>query len=86
MADRYSGQQAPTSPAFEAFAITPHNSTDFDQVTRGIYVGGAGDVIAVMSDGTAVTFTGALAGSILPVRAKRVNATGTTATALVGLF
>ena len=85
MADRYANQQAPSSPALEAFAITPHDSTDFEQVTRGIYVGGAGNIVAVMSDGTAVTFTGALVGTILPIRARRVNSTNTTATNLVGL-
>ena len=86
MADKYATQQAPTSPALDAFAITPSDSTDFAQVTRGVYVGGAGDVAAVMSDGTVVTFVGALAGSVLPIRAKRVNSTNTTATSLVGLY
>lgn len=75
------------APALDYVAITPHDSTDFDGfVTRGIYVGGAGDVVAVRYDGTAVTFSSAAAGSILPIRARRVNSTSTTATNLVALY
>lgn len=67
------------------FAITPSDTDDFATAPDAIYVGGAGNIVAVLPDGTAVTFTGALAGSILPIKCKRVNATSTTATALVGL-
>lgn len=66
-----------------AAAITPHDSTNFNPC-RAIYVGGAGTVPVVFESGVAVTFT-AVAGAILPVRAKRVN-TGGTATALVALY
>jgi len=86
MSDMFATRQAPSAPALVAFAITPSDETDFAQVTRGIYVGVGGDVVAVMSDGTAVTFTGAQAGTILPIRAARVNSTSTTATDLVGLY
>lgn len=67
-----------------AFAITPHNTTELPFVTKRIFVGGAGDVRVTMADGTAVTFTGVLAGTILPVRASKVL-TATTATNLVGM-
>lgn len=68
------------------FAITPHDSTNFTNgYIRGIYVGVAGNVVAVRPDGTAVTFIGAVAGSVLPVQCVRVNSTSTTATNLVGL-
>lgn len=68
-------------------AITPHDTTSFtDGICRAIYVGGAGAVVAVRKDGTAVTFAAAVAGSVLPVRAIRVNATSTTATNLVALY
>lgn len=74
-------------PSHTYFAITPHDSNDFSQgPVRGIYVGGAGNMVAVTTGGTAVTFTGVLAGSIIPIRAKRVNSTNTTATSLVGLL
>lgn len=70
----------------EPFAITPSDTVNFSRETHGgIYVGGTGDVVAVLYDGSTVTFTAVPAGTILPVRAIRVNATGTTATNLVGL-
>ena len=40
----------------------------------------------ISEDGTVNTFVAALAGTIYPVSAKRVNATGTTATNLVALY
>jgi hypothetical protein len=75
------------APALDYAAITPHDSTDFSGfVTRGIYVGGAGDVVAVRYDNTAVTFSGVPAGTTLPIRARRVNSTSTTATNMVALY
>lgn len=68
-----------------AFAITPHDSTNFTRSARAIYVGVAGNITAVFADGTAVLFTAVPQGSVLPIEVKRINATGTTATALVGI-
>lgn len=69
-------------------AVTPHDSTDIrsGQPTRALYIGGAGNVVAVDLAGNTVTFTGALAGSILPIQVIRVNSTSTTATNIVALF
>jgi len=72
-------------------AITTSDTVDnllLDNGTppKGIYVGAAGNVVAVDQDGTAVTFLGAIAGSILPIRPRRINATSTTATDLVALY
>lgn len=69
-----------------SFAITKSDATDFSYYVRGIYVGGAGDVVVVNPDGTTCTFTGVPAGTILPVKARRVNSTNTTATNMVGLY
>lgn len=75
------------APALDYAAITPHDSTDFvGFVTRGIYVGGAGNVVAVRYDDTPITFSGVPAGTVLPIRARRVNNTSTTATLLVALY
>jgi hypothetical protein len=67
-------------------AVTPSDSTDFDSICRAIYVGGAGNVVAVRHDGTAVTFTGVPAGTVLPIACRRINSTSTTATAIVALY
>ncbi|MBY5821473.1 hypothetical protein [Rhizobium leguminosarum] len=75
-----------TAPASGFAAITPHDSTDLTYVTRAIFVGGAGNLVAVDEQNNAVTFTGVTAGSVLPIRVRRVNSTSTTATALVALW
>lgn len=77
-----------TRPADSAAAITPDNSTDLSAVTRGLYVGVSGDVKVDLYDGavTTVTFVGLASGVIHPIRARRVYATGTSATSIVGIF
>lgn len=73
-------------PSARAAAITPSDTVAIpDGITRGIYVGGAGNVVALIN-GVAITFTAVPVGTVLPIQATRVNATGTTATALVALF
>ncbi len=78
--------QDAAGPGEQFFAITPHDSTNFAYTVRGIYVGVVGNVVVVNEAGTAVTFIGVPAGTILPVYAIRVNSTSTTATNLVGLY
>lgn len=85
-AERFGDTNLLDSPATTGFAITPHDSTDFTFVTRGIYVGVGGDIVIVMKSGGALTFKNAVAGSVIPVRATRVNSTSTTATNLIGLL
>lgn len=78
-------------------AITKSDTVNYDGTTYSaapttrpipadaIYVGGAGIVVAVFPDGTAVNFT-ATAGQILPIQTIRVNSTTTTATLMVALY
>lgn len=78
-----------TRPADSAAAITPNNSTDLTGVTRGLYVGVSGDVKVDLYDNetvTTVTFVDLAAGVIHPIRARRVYATGTSATSILGIF
>ena len=87
MADSYASySSALDSPGVKHYAITPSDSTSEAVNFRGVYVGVAGNVAIVTDDGTAVTYVGAAAGSIIPVRGKRVNSTNTTATNLVGIY
>ena len=86
MADRFEFHKAELdSPSDVYFDITPSDTVDAEQVTRAVYVGGSGDVAAVRKDGTAVVFHSVVAGTILAIRAMRVNSTGTTATDIVGM-
>jgi hypothetical protein len=68
--------------ASDAFAITPSDATT--QRAYALYVGGAGNVAVKTEDGTTLTFAGAQAGMILPLRVTQVLSTGTTATNILG--
>lgn len=72
--------------AYDAFAVTPSDTLNFTNLAKALYVGGAGDVALVTSAGGAATFVGVPAGTVLPVKASRVNATGTTAANIIGLL
>lgn len=73
-------------PATGGEAVTPSDSADLTNESRGLYVGGAGNVAVTMKDGTPLTFVGVPAGSLLPIRVSRVKATNTTATSIVALY
>lgn len=81
-----------SDPAANFAAVTPADTGTFvannpkASLTRGLYVGGAGDVVAVREDGGAVTFAAVPAGTVLPIRCVRVNETGTDATDIVRLW
>jgi hypothetical protein len=75
----------------KAIAITKSDTANFGgqgtnrPLCDAIYVGGAGIVAVIFEDGTEVDFT-AVAGEVLPVAAKRVNNTNTTATLMIALY
>lgn len=73
-----------TSPATKHFNITPHDTNELATKPRGIYVGVAGDVVLTDEAGTDCTYKNA--SGVLPVRAVKVKATGTTATNLIGIY
>lgn len=74
------------SPARNAAEITPHDTNDLALVTRGIYVGVAGNLKVETANGDVVTFVDLAAGMIHPIMCKQVYATGTTATDIVGVW
>lgn len=86
------------NPSLFYEAVTPSDTVNFigpinlevgsggDVLANAIFVGVGGIVVAIRDDDTAITFTGAVAGSILPIKCKRINATTTTATDMVALF
>ena len=74
------------SPAINAVAITPDDDNDLATIARSVYIGGAGDLAVILEgDTVAVTFSGMLVGVVYSIRAKRINATNTTATNIVAL-
>jgi len=66
--------------------VTPSDTVDLAVPCEAVWVGGAGNV-AFVAGGTsaAVTFVAVPAGSWLPIKARRINAAGTTATNIVAL-
>lgn len=80
IADQFGG------PATRAVAVTASDSTDLTG-TRGLYVGGAGNVAVrcIHSPDTTVTLNSVPAGSIIPIQVTRVMA-ATTATNIVALY
>lgn len=75
------------APATRAAAIVPHDANALNDVTKSIYVGQAGDVVARgVRDAADHVWKAVPAGSILPIRASHVRATGTTAADLLGLY
>lgn len=75
-----------SSPSSRALTITPADSADLPAVVRALWVGDAGSVRVVLADDAdAVTISAVPAGTLLPIIVKRVLATGTTATSIVGL-
>jgi hypothetical protein len=65
-------------------AITPSDTVDLPMLTDAVLVGGGGDVAAVMENKQVAVLT-LPAGAWVPIAARRINATGTTATGLVAL-
>ncbi len=77
------GRLAPAGGA----AAVDISSTDapITPPSRGIYVGGAGDLKVDLPNGTTVTFVALAAGLCHPIAATKVYKTGTTATSILAL-
>lgn len=80
------------APGDIGFAITPDNSNDLTTNTRGLFVGTGGNVAVIFAAdvtnsgaGTAVTLKNVANGTLLPIAVRRVMATNTTATDIVGI-
>ncbi len=81
----------------KAVAVTTSNTVNYDGSTYAanaatkalpadaLFVGGAGVVVAVFESGATAAFTVA-AGTLLPLKTIRVNATSTTASLINALY
>jgi hypothetical protein len=68
------------------FAITPHNTNYLARETRAISVDVTGTLAVTMDDGTEIGFSPAAGIVHHGLRIKRVKATGTSATGIVGWY
>lgn len=73
-----------TEPGNYHFAITPNDAVNLTVVPRCLFIGVAGDVVIHDAAGTAATYKNWV--GFLPFRARRVLATGTTATNILGIY
>lgn len=74
-------------PARGAVTITPHDTNAQPIGIRAIYVGGTGDIVLRAIESSAdVTLKAVPVGTILPIKAKYIRNTSTTATLMVGLL
>lgn len=70
-------------------AVTPSDTVNIfpagGVVADAIFVAGTGNIVIVLEDGSEMTIAAAGANTIWPFAAKRVNATGTSATGIRAL-
>jgi hypothetical protein len=77
--------QVITSPITGAAAVTPNDAADLPEITLALFVGVAGTLKLTMMDNSVVTYAAITAGRH-HLRAKRVWATGTSATSMVAEY
>jgi membrane protein implicated in regulation of membrane protease activity len=82
--DDWSGVFSPIfGPATRAATVVPNDSTDLSHICSALYVGVMGDVALITFNFETVTFVAA--SGLLPIRARRVLASGTTASGILAL-
>lgn len=79
------GQTTARDPASRFAAVTPSASVELDYVTRGLWIGTGGTVVAVNDQGNEVTFSNVPDGTLLPIRTSRIDDTS-TATNIVAMW
>lgn len=80
------------SPAENGEAVV--NDVPFSKTSRALWVGGAGNLVLLLKDGTEVLLSAVPAGTLIPIRAKAVLGQGvgspasatTTATLVTALW
>jgi hypothetical protein len=83
-ADNWSGEFSPIfGPATRASAVIPNNTVDLSHICSALYIGISADVTLITYSFETVTFVEVQ--GILPIRARRVLATGTTAGGILAL-
>lgn len=91
MFDKFQGHaDIASAPARHVATLVPSDTADLTETPKAIYVGTGGDVALIAVDAPTgadrVVFRNLPSGSLLPVRARRVAVTGTTASDLLVLL
>jgi hypothetical protein len=73
-----------SAPAENIANVAPDNGADLANTTRALIVNVAGDLHVITAQDDEVTFPAPV--GVLPLRVKKVFATGTTATGIVALW
>lgn len=73
-------------PARRLVAVTPDDDNDLAEISRAISVGADGDLEVIAADDTAAVVVAVKAGTLYPLRAKRVLSGSTTATGVVAWY
>lgn len=75
-----------SAPATRLVAVVPHDTNPLSDVPKALYVGTGGTIVLAGIAGSDATLANVPDGTILPIRARFVRASGTTAQAIVGLY
>lgn len=77
-----------SSPARNSYAVTPHDTNEIGTyMPKALYVGVGGTIVMELDgDVSSTTFLNVPSGAILPVRARVILATGTTATNILAIY
>ena len=88
MADQFAGTlDSVSGPATRVGAVAPHDTNALPDVPKALFVGTGGSlVLRGVGGGADALFRNVASGSLLPVRAEYVRATGTTAADIVALY
>ena len=88
MADPFSGAvDSVIAPATRAVAVVPHDLNPLADIPKALFVGSGGHLALRGAGGGAdVLFRNVQDGTVLPLRAQFVRATGTTAADIVALY
>lgn len=79
------GRSSAVYSAYKGVAVTKSDSTILE-TTRGLWIGGTGDVAVIFADGGAAVTLKAVPVGVLSVQVTKVMSTNTTATDIVALY
>jgi hypothetical protein len=84
--DKFQGEKKSYEmPSNQLFPITPDDVNELVFIPRSIYIGISGDLAVTDEFNNDVIFTNCFQGTWLPIRVKKVLATGTSALNLIGM-